>query len=308
MLNEATGRLPPINNGPPVGPGGKRRRRFLYRTRRPAEPASWRPGAFIYGIADVQHALPNPAYDISGGLFSYGTGNDHMPSFDGFTYLVFGERHFLDMMQWQGNRHFISQQVGPGPDLGQGYYKDNNAKFTDGNVYHYWGLLLDCCQSRGSAWMIRDVTYPAAPWRRQYRAQLFQRPHHRDPQLLPAVAQFQERPRQHGLRHVDHVPRQCRVDVVPSDVHRQLRAERGVADDDIPPRTPRQPVGVEVPAVLRGRLRQQHGRSGHLLLHRLCIRPDGFQWGLPQLHGRRRRRHRPGHERGRRVGFRFLLQ
>jgi hypothetical protein len=84
-----------------------------------------------------------------------------MPSFDGFTYMIFGDRHFLDMMQWHGNRDFAQQRVGPGPQLGQGYYRDNNAKFTDGNTYHYWGLTTVCCQGRGAAWLTRDVLYPA---------------------------------------------------------------------------------------------------------------------------------------------------
>jgi len=74
---------------------------------------------------------------------------------------VFGDRHFLDVMRWHGNQDYLQQRVGPGPELGQGYYRDNNAVFTDGHTYHYYGLLIDCCQTRGSSWMIRDITYPA---------------------------------------------------------------------------------------------------------------------------------------------------
>jgi hypothetical protein len=84
-----------------------------------------------------------------------------MPSFNGFTYAIFGDRNFLDTMRWHGNQDYLQQRIGPGPALGQGYYRDNNAVFTDGNTYHYYGLLIDCCQARGSAWLIRDITYPA---------------------------------------------------------------------------------------------------------------------------------------------------
>jgi hypothetical protein len=35
-------------------------------------------------------------------------------------------------------------------------YRDN---ILDGN--HYWGLFLNCCQTRGSAWMYRDKIFAA---------------------------------------------------------------------------------------------------------------------------------------------------
>ena len=168
LLNEATGRIPVLNNGPPVGPGGNGTGGSYAGLGAPQNQIGLLNGqqsgsAGVIGIADALRNQPNPSYDISGGVFSAGgTGLDHMPSFDGFTYMVFGDRHFLDLMQWHGNRDFLQQRVGPGPSLGQGYYRDNNAMFTDGHVYHYWGLLTICCQTRGSDWLIRDVTYPAA--------------------------------------------------------------------------------------------------------------------------------------------------
>lgn len=159
LLNEATGRIPVLNNGPPSGPGGNGAGGTYPGLGAPQNQLYWGSSPPV-GIADVVHNQPLPQYDISGATFHGGTYISHMPSFDGFTYAMFGDRHFLDMMQWQGNRDFLQQRVGPGPDLGQGYYRDNNAS-QGSNTYHYWGLLIDCCQTRGSAWMIRDITYPA---------------------------------------------------------------------------------------------------------------------------------------------------
>ena len=161
LLNEATGRIPPLNNGPPVGPGGNGNGGSYAGLGAPQNQIQLWVNPQLSGVADVPHNQPNPTYDIAGGLFQYGTSLDHIPSFDGFTYMVFGDRHLLDLMYWHGNRDFAQQRPGPGPELGQGYYRDNNAKFTDGNTYHYWGLMIDCCQTRGSAWLIRDITYPA---------------------------------------------------------------------------------------------------------------------------------------------------
>jgi hypothetical protein len=76
--------------------------------------------------------------------------------------MLFGERQFLDMMYWRGNAGYMWQRTGPGPELGQGQYRDNNATFTDGHIYHYYGLMIDCCETRGSAWLMRDIIYPAA--------------------------------------------------------------------------------------------------------------------------------------------------
>jgi hypothetical protein len=168
LLDESTGRISALNNGPPTGPGGNGNGAAYAGLGPLRNQTTWLGltlggPPYDLGIAEPDRTLPPGAiYDISGGVFNGGTGNDHMPSFDGFTYMVFGDRHFLDLMQWHGERGFLQQRVGPGPELGQGYYRDNNATFTDGNVYHYWGLTTVCCQGRGSAWLTRDVTNPAA--------------------------------------------------------------------------------------------------------------------------------------------------
>jgi hypothetical protein len=148
MINEATGRIPAINNGPPNGPGGNGNGGSYAGLGAPMPQVQLLNQPQLSGLADVPHDQPNPEYDIAGGTFYYGTYISHRPNFNGFTYMVFGSRHFLDMMRWNGNADYAQQRPGPGPDLGQGYYRDNNATFTDGKIYHYYGLLIDCCQTR----------------------------------------------------------------------------------------------------------------------------------------------------------------
>jgi hypothetical protein len=166
LLNEATGRIPPLNNGPPTGPGGNGVGGSYagLGAPQPGVDLNWGGACGAVtpdGLADTPHNLPNASYPSDRGQWLCGTYISHMPSFNGFTYAVFGDRNFLDTMRWHGNLDFLQQRPGPGPELGQGYYRDNNAVFTDGNTYHYYGLLTDCCQTRGSSWLIRDITYPA---------------------------------------------------------------------------------------------------------------------------------------------------
>jgi hypothetical protein len=165
LLNEATGRLPPLNNGPPTGPGGNGAGGSYAGLGAPQPGVSLDSGGscktYLSGLADTPHDQPNATFPADLNQWSCGTYISHMPSFNGFTYAVFGDRHFLDVMRWHGNQDYLQQRVGPGPELGQGYYRDNNAVFTDGHTYHYYGLLIDCCQVRGSAWLFRDIIYPA---------------------------------------------------------------------------------------------------------------------------------------------------
>jgi hypothetical protein len=166
LLNEATGRIPPLNNGPPTGPGGNGVGGSYagLGAPQPGVDLNWGGAcgaATPDGLADTPHNLPNATYPADRGQWLCGTYISHMPSFNGFTYAVFGDRNFLDTMRWHGNLDFLQQRPGPGPELGQGYYRDNNAVFTDGNTYHYYGLLTDCCQTRGSSWLFRDIIYPA---------------------------------------------------------------------------------------------------------------------------------------------------
>jgi len=86
-----------------------------------------------------------------------------MPAYNGITYAVFGDRNWLDLMQWHGSHDFMNIQAGPAFEIGSGGYRDNfGVSPSDGNTYHYWGLLTNCCQTRGSNWLIRDVLWPAS--------------------------------------------------------------------------------------------------------------------------------------------------
>ncbi len=161
LLDEATGRISAMNNGPPTGLGGNGNGGTYAGLGALRNQINWLQQGAVQGLAQPLDFVPNPNYHYVGGTTNGGTTLDHMPNFDGFTYLVFGDRHFLDLLQWHANRDFAQQRPGPGPELGQGYYRDNNAKFTDGNVYHYWGLTTACFQGRGSAWLTRDIAYAA---------------------------------------------------------------------------------------------------------------------------------------------------
>lgn len=162
ILNEATGRIPAINNGPPTGPGGNGAGGSYAGLGAPM-PITAYSGFGSQNMVDPPASLPTANYPAAFGQWSCcGTYISHMPSFNSITYEIFGDRHWLDMMRFRGNADYAQQRTGPGPELGQGYLRDNNAKFTDGNIYHYYGILYDCCQGRGYAWMIRDITYCAA--------------------------------------------------------------------------------------------------------------------------------------------------
>ena len=108
LLDESTGRIPVLNNGPPTGPGGNGNGGPYTGLGTPQPATTWYP------------APSGMANSSSGGMFGFGTYISHIPSFDGFTYAVFGDRHFLDMMRWQANRDFLQQRVGARPRTGPG--------------------------------------------------------------------------------------------------------------------------------------------------------------------------------------------
>lgn len=161
ILNEATGRIPVMNNGPPTGAGGNGAGGSYAGLGAPHNQTAFS-GFGPQDMVDINNTIPSAATPAAYGQFGTGTYLSHMPSFDSLTYMIFGDRHWLDLMRFQGNRAYSIQRTGPGPELGQGYLRDNNAKFTDGNTYHYYGILYDCCQGRGYAWMMRDIINPAA--------------------------------------------------------------------------------------------------------------------------------------------------
>jgi hypothetical protein len=156
LLNEATGRIPVDNNGPPGpnhgGAGGS------YPVLGAPQPNLYifDPGSIYFdGVARPLINTPVASTGYLGGIWGSGLrsyGNDHEPSFQNMIYTIFGSRHYLDNLYFAGNRQIVWQQTG-------NFFgaKDNMV----GGV-HYWGLHLYCCEFRGDFWGHRDAMLPAA--------------------------------------------------------------------------------------------------------------------------------------------------
>ena len=158
LLDESTGRISALNNGPPTGPGGNGNGGTYAGLGPLRNQINWLQPGSTSASPSPDHTLPPGAvYDISGGTLNGGTGNDHMPIFRRFHLCGVWRSSFPRFDAVARRAGFFAAARRTGTDLGQGYYRDNNAKFTDGNVYHYWGLTTVCCQGRGSAWLTRDV-------------------------------------------------------------------------------------------------------------------------------------------------------
>jgi hypothetical protein len=109
-------------------------------------------GDYVYQRQGVPFAGPDWH---SGIWFDIGYGAmDHEVNFQGFTYAILGSRHWLDELYMQGNRSYGNLYTGPA--IGR---RDDNASGT--SPYHYWGLSIICCQSRGSARALWDKILPA---------------------------------------------------------------------------------------------------------------------------------------------------
>ena len=85
--------------------------------RRAADPgdALWRRATTLlgvgtsHGLADVPRDQPSPPFDAAAALTTIGTYISHVPNFNGFTYTIFGDRHWLDLMRWRGNADLRSR-------------------------------------------------------------------------------------------------------------------------------------------------------------------------------------------------------
>jgi hypothetical protein len=159
LLDESTGRIPVLNNGPPSAPGGTSAG-GSYSTGTnasvalgsPQNQTSWNPGYF-HGIAQPLQNVPNSNIDWRCGIWlGCGTYISHIPNFVSLNYFIFGERLYLDTTYFDPNRDLLQLQPGPADS-----YRDD---IIAGN--HYWGLTIACCQGRGSAWALRDRTFAAA--------------------------------------------------------------------------------------------------------------------------------------------------
>ena len=107
VLSEATGRIPPINNGPPAGTGTGTG--TAYATLGPVYPllsAGAQIGLF-HDVAQPLRAVPSGS--ISDQMWWYGPWpngifNDHQSAYNYYPFILFGDRHFLDQVYIQGNR------------------------------------------------------------------------------------------------------------------------------------------------------------------------------------------------------------
>src|SRR5260370_32057943 len=158
LLDESTGRIPVVNNGPPVGPGGNgvggsygTGTNSAIALGSPQNQISW--GAYFNGLANPLANVPNSLVDWRCGIWlGCGTYISHIPNFVSLSYLIFGERIFLDSTYFDANRDLL--QAAPGP---RGNYRDD----IQGGKQHL-GLTIACCQSRGSPWAFGDMSFSAA--------------------------------------------------------------------------------------------------------------------------------------------------
>ena len=142
MLNEETGRIPALNNGPPSGPGGNGVGGVYSQLGTP----------FTKSLGDTASPLEN--VPVNGVEYRYGfwgtaSGTDvaHEPAFNSITYALLGGRHYLDMIYLHSNRNAYLTFWGNG---------DTNSRDFTINGNHYWGLFINTNQTRGSAWSFRD--------------------------------------------------------------------------------------------------------------------------------------------------------
>src|SRR5260370_3388000 len=162
LLAEATGRIPVINNGPATGPGGNgvggsygSGTNSSIPLGSPQNQTSW--GVYFFGLAQALENVPNTSIDWRCGIWlGCGTYVSHIPNFTSLSYIIFGERLYLDSTYFDPNRDLV--QLQPCPADG---YRDDIITSSSG-TNHYWGLAIACCQARGSAWALRDRTFAGA--------------------------------------------------------------------------------------------------------------------------------------------------
>ncbi len=159
LLDESTGRIPVLNDGPPTGPGGNGVG-GSYGTGTNASVALGVPQNQTSWSANYFHGITQPLQNVPNSLVSWecgiwlgcGTNISHIPNFVSLSYLIFGERLYLNSTYYDPNRDLLQRPPGVGDS-----YRDD---IQGGN--HYWGLTIACCQTRGSAWALRDRTFAAA--------------------------------------------------------------------------------------------------------------------------------------------------
>jgi hypothetical protein len=160
MMNEATGRIPAVNHGPPgtdhAGSGASYAQLGSPFGASFPQGVTTRDGGNIYGVAkplyDVPVADGNGGY--AGGRWGGGPsfGNDHLPAFHNGTYQIFGSRYMLEGQWFTANRTITILFSGPG--------RARQDDIIDG--VHYYGLSNWCCEGRGDFHAYREKSAAAA--------------------------------------------------------------------------------------------------------------------------------------------------
>jgi hypothetical protein len=168
LLDESTGRIPVLNNGPPTGPGGNGVG-GTYGSGTNSSVALGSPqlttylspassGTHYVNIAAPRENTPNTLISLwECGIWTFcGTSTSHIPNFVSLTYILFGERSDLDLYYYRANADLLQNQTGPGN--GDGSTRDI---VLSNSPNHYWGLAMACCQTRGWVWTSRERTNAA---------------------------------------------------------------------------------------------------------------------------------------------------
>ena len=173
ILNEVTGRLPTVNNGPPVGSDGGGGAPYagmgaLY----PHLSAPGVAGSFS-GVTEPLSGVPSGGDNPSVwwfGAWPTGIYNDHQSAFTSLTPQVFGDRHWFDAMRMQANRTATTTFDGLNGCCAE---TRPNRTFTfpsgsgtppAGKTFYgvlYWGNT-HAQGPRGGAWMARALASAAA--------------------------------------------------------------------------------------------------------------------------------------------------
>ncbi|MBV9201290.1 MAG: hypothetical protein JO320_04005 [Alphaproteobacteria bacterium] len=143
--NEATGRIPALNNGPPNGPGGN--------GTGTAYSELGAPLPFTDSAGPLQGA-PIAGMDYSQGFWWAGTDIAHEPSYSGVVYQAFGARYQLEQI-WEHGERALAEHRG----VGFGPAPSGRNDIQGGNQYS--GLVIDCCEGRGGAWAQRERVWGA---------------------------------------------------------------------------------------------------------------------------------------------------
>ena len=169
ILNEVTGRIPTVNNGPPVGsgPGGG----TPYIGMGDLYPHLSVPGAANFQnvtqpLAQGSCTLPSGPYSCSYG----GYHNDHVSAYSVLNFVLFGDRHWLDTTRMQGNRQTTIRYDEPsGPSRenrpSRSFLFPAGSGTPPAGQRYYGSLILgeiDLQGPRAQGWIARNLAYAAA--------------------------------------------------------------------------------------------------------------------------------------------------